>query len=96
MVGRDSIFGAFAALGDTTALNSAVVLVPGVASTIDLDQLRAAAGPQRDVPHHAGAPWAGGLRADPADRRLQRLAHGGIPAGAMPVAYARTCPAATS
>ena len=43
MVGRDSIFGAFSALGDPIALNSAVVLVPGVASTIDLDQLRAAA-----------------------------------------------------
>ncbi|MGH6711313.1 MAG: Crp/Fnr family transcriptional regulator [Bradyrhizobium sp.] len=43
MVGRDSIFGALAALGDPTALNSAVVLVPGVASTIDLDQLRAVA-----------------------------------------------------
>jgi CRP-like cAMP-binding protein len=43
MVGRDSILGTFAALGDATALNSAVVLVPGVASTIDLDQLRAAA-----------------------------------------------------
>jgi CRP-like cAMP-binding protein len=43
MVGRDSIFGALAALGDAIALNSAVVLVPGVASTIDLDQLRAAA-----------------------------------------------------
>jgi len=33
LIGRDSIFGSFAALGDTTALNSAVVLVPGVAST---------------------------------------------------------------
>jgi CRP-like cAMP-binding protein len=43
MVGRDSILGAFSTLGDATALNSAVVLVPGVASTIDLDQLRAAA-----------------------------------------------------
>jgi CRP-like cAMP-binding protein len=43
MVGRDSIFGAFAALGDPTALNSAVVLVPGVASTLDVDRLRAAA-----------------------------------------------------
>ena len=30
-------------LGDAIALNSAIVLVPGVASTIDLDQLRAAA-----------------------------------------------------
>jgi len=44
MVGRDSIFGAFSALSDdSTALNSAVVLVPGVASTLDIDRLRAAA-----------------------------------------------------
>lgn len=44
MVGRDSIFGAFAGLGESPALNSAVVLVPGVASTIDIEALRAAAG----------------------------------------------------
>ncbi len=43
MIGRDSIFGSFSALGDPTALNSAVVVVPGVASTLDLDHLRAAA-----------------------------------------------------
>jgi CRP-like cAMP-binding protein len=43
MVGRHSIFGAFAALGDPIALNSAVVMVPGPASTIDLDRLRAIA-----------------------------------------------------
>lgn len=43
MIGRDSIFGAFSALGDAIALNAAVVLVPGVASTIDLDQLGSAA-----------------------------------------------------
>jgi CRP-like cAMP-binding protein len=43
MVGRDSIFGTFSALGDPTALNSAVVLIPGVASTIDIDRLRTAA-----------------------------------------------------
>ena len=43
MIGRDSIFGAFSALGDTIALNAAVVLVPGTASTIDLDQLGIAA-----------------------------------------------------
>jgi CRP-like cAMP-binding protein len=43
MIGRDSIFGAFSALGDATALNSAVVLISGVASTLDLDRLRAAA-----------------------------------------------------
>jgi CRP-like cAMP-binding protein len=43
LIGRDSIFGAFSSLGDPTALNSAVVLVPGIASTIELDRLRAAA-----------------------------------------------------
>ena len=43
MVGRDSIFGSFSALGDPTALNAAVVLVPGIASTLDIDRLRAAA-----------------------------------------------------
>ena len=43
MIGRDSIFGSMFALGDPTALNSAVVLVPGVASTLDIDRLRAAA-----------------------------------------------------
>src|ERR1700744_6394960 len=45
MIGRQSIFGVFSALGDPTALNSAVVLVPGSASAIDLDRLRAAADP---------------------------------------------------
>jgi CRP-like cAMP-binding protein len=43
MIGRDSIFGAFSALGEPTALNSAVVLVPGEASTLDVDRLRTAA-----------------------------------------------------
>jgi len=43
MIGRDSVFGAFAAIGDPIALNRAVVLVPGVASTLELDRLRAAA-----------------------------------------------------
>lgn len=43
MIGRDSIFGAFSALGDAIAMNTAEVLVPGTASTIDLDQLRFAA-----------------------------------------------------
>ena len=43
MIGSESVFGAFSALGDPTALNSAVVLMPGVASTLDLDRLRAAA-----------------------------------------------------
>jgi len=43
MIGRQSIFGVYSALGDPIALNSAVVLVPGPASTIDLDKLRAAA-----------------------------------------------------
>src|SRR5271169_4291986 len=43
MIGRDSIFGAFSTLGDSTAINSAVVLVPGAASTIELERLREAA-----------------------------------------------------
>ena len=43
MIGRDSVFGCFSALGEPTALNTAVVLVPGVASTIDVDRVRAAA-----------------------------------------------------
>jgi CRP-like cAMP-binding protein len=43
MVGRDSIFGSFSALGDPTALNAAVVLMPSIASTLDIDRLRAAA-----------------------------------------------------
>jgi CRP-like cAMP-binding protein len=43
MIGSDSIFGSFSALGDATALSSAVVLVPGVASTLDVDRLREAA-----------------------------------------------------
>lgn len=42
MVGRDSLFGFAAALGgETAALNTAVVLVPGTASVIDADRLRA-------------------------------------------------------
>jgi CRP-like cAMP-binding protein len=43
MVGRDSIFGSFSALAEPTSLNNAVVLVPGVASTLGIDRLRAAA-----------------------------------------------------
>ena len=43
MIGRNSILGSFSALGDPTALNSAVVVVPGVASVLALDHLRAAA-----------------------------------------------------
>lgn len=43
MIGRDSVFGAFSALGDPIALNSAVVLIPGVASALDVDRLRDAA-----------------------------------------------------
>ena len=43
MIGRDSVFDSFSALGDAIALNSAVVMVPGAASTLDLDHLRTAA-----------------------------------------------------
>jgi CRP-like cAMP-binding protein len=43
MVGRDSLFGSFCALGGQTALHGAVVLVPGIASTLEVERLRAAA-----------------------------------------------------
>jgi CRP-like cAMP-binding protein len=43
MIGRDSLLGAMSAMGDASALNSAVVLVAGTASVMDLDRLRAAA-----------------------------------------------------
>lgn len=43
MVGRDSVFGSFSALGDATALSGAIVLVPGAASTLEIERLRAAA-----------------------------------------------------
>ena len=43
MIGRDSLLGALAAMGDASALNNAVVLVAGTASVMDLDRLRAAA-----------------------------------------------------
>jgi CRP-like cAMP-binding protein len=41
LIGRDSLFGSLALI-EPTALNSAVVLVPGTASTIELDRLRIA------------------------------------------------------
>jgi CRP-like cAMP-binding protein len=43
MIGCDSIFGVFSSLGDPVALTSARVLLPGVASTIELEQLHQAA-----------------------------------------------------
>jgi len=43
MVGRDSVFGSFSALGDPVALHGPVVLVAGVASTLDVERLRTAA-----------------------------------------------------
>jgi CRP-like cAMP-binding protein len=43
MVGRDSVFGASAALDGGHALNDAVVQLPGSASVLDIDQLRKAA-----------------------------------------------------
>ncbi|MGY4474931.1 CRP-like cAMP-binding protein [Bradyrhizobium sp. USDA 3364] len=44
MVGRDSIYGAFAPLVEGPVSNNATVLVPGLASTVELEPLRAAAG----------------------------------------------------
>src|SRR6516225_8954633 len=43
MIGRDSIYGAYAALGDPIALNGAVVQIGGAASVVDLERLGAAA-----------------------------------------------------
>ena len=43
MVGRDSVFGASAALGDPTALNDTVVQLPGSASILEIARLRAVA-----------------------------------------------------
>ncbi|WFU41359.1 Crp/Fnr family transcriptional regulator [Bradyrhizobium sp. CB82] len=43
MIGRDSLLGTLSAMGDARALNSAVVLVGGTASVMDLDRLCVAA-----------------------------------------------------
>lgn len=43
MVGRDSILGAFAALGEPVSLSDVIVLMPGTASVLDVEHLRAAA-----------------------------------------------------
>lgn len=43
MIGRDSLLGTLSIMGDSCALNTAVVLVPGAASMMDLDRLRSAA-----------------------------------------------------
>jgi CRP-like cAMP-binding protein len=43
MIGRDSLLGAFDAMGEASALNTAIVLVAGTASVLELDRLRAAA-----------------------------------------------------
>ncbi|MFO1110529.1 MAG: Crp/Fnr family transcriptional regulator [Bradyrhizobium sp.] len=62
MIGRDSIFGSLSALGDPVALNGAVVAVPGVASTIDLDRLRIVADQsttlRKELVRHALAVYA--------------------------------------
>jgi CRP-like cAMP-binding protein len=43
MIGRDSFFGSMSLLsGDQVVLNSAAVIVPGVASVIDIDRMRTA------------------------------------------------------
>lgn len=43
MIGRDSVLGAFSAIGDARAPNTAMVVVAGTASVLELDRLRAAA-----------------------------------------------------
>jgi CRP-like cAMP-binding protein len=42
MVGRDSALGAFAALGEPVSLSDVMVLIPGTASVVDVEHLRAA------------------------------------------------------
>jgi CRP-like cAMP-binding protein len=42
-IGRDSVFGASAALGDTLSMTSAVVVLPGTAFAVDVADFRAAA-----------------------------------------------------
>jgi CRP-like cAMP-binding protein len=42
MVGRDSVYGGFAALAEQRALNNAIVQLPGTASVIDVAHVRAA------------------------------------------------------
>ena len=42
MVGRDSVLGAFAALGEPVSLSDVIVLIPGSASILDVEHLRAA------------------------------------------------------
>jgi CRP-like cAMP-binding protein len=43
MVGRNSLLGAFSAMGETVATYGAVVMLPGVASMLDIEHLREAA-----------------------------------------------------
>lgn len=44
MIGRDSLFGSMSLLtgGDPVVINSAAVIVPGIASVVDIDRVRAA------------------------------------------------------
>src|SRR5260370_30689145 len=48
MIGRDSVFGAAAALDSGMSLTSAVVLLPGTASILDVAHFRAAADRRAD------------------------------------------------
>ena len=88
MVGRDSIFGTFSALGDATALNGASCWSRR-RLRLDIDRLRVAADQSATLAQRADAARACGLCPNPADRRMQRGAHGGGAAGALPAADAR-------
>ena len=58
MIGRDSILGgSLSAFGDGVALNTAVVLAPGTASTLEFDRLRAAA--EQSATFRAALGWHG-------------------------------------
>ena len=87
MIGRDSLLGTLSTMGDAGALNTAVVLVPGAASMMDLDRLRVAAEQSLHPADVADTPRARGLRAGAADCGLQRGASGGVTAVTLPAAH---------
>ena len=78
MIGRDSLYGAYAALGDPIALNGAVVQIGGAASVVDLERLGAAA--------ERSATFRALLVRHELALRLQRGASGGSAAGTLPAA----------
>jgi CRP-like cAMP-binding protein len=89
MVGRDGVLGVFAALGEPVSLCDIAVLIPGTASILDVEHLRAATGKSSrsrtvSITHQPSL-----IRAGPANRWLQCRAPGGGSCGALAVACTR-------